>query len=165
MTSKARTNRTTPRELLLPCNAAPSDVGLDSTSTLAPRSGAAADTTSPSAQTRPASLARRESTLWEATNGRVRHNSVRSKRASRERVTTARPLLEPGLEPLLPLLARAVSPRLRVDLALRLLLDAVVSDRGSCVQEIRHLRFCDRLQERCARLIGKIGRASCRERV
>src|SRR3954454_14842347 len=41
-----------------------------------------------------------------------------------------------GREPLLPLSGRAVRPRLRVDLSLELLLEAVVADRGCGVEPV-----------------------------
>ena len=56
-------------------------------------------------------------------------DSVARPEARREGVALQRVLrVEAALEPLLALLGRAVGPRLRVDPALRLLLDAVVAD-------------------------------------
>src|SRR6187397_2988331 len=51
-----------------------------------------------------------------------------------------------GREPLLALLRRAVRPRVGIDLALRRLLDAVVTDRRSRVEGVRDLGVGDLLE-------------------
>src|SRR6476620_5960854 len=51
-----------------------------------------------------------------------------------------------GREPLLALLRRAVRPRVGVHLALRRLLDAVVTDRSGCVERVRDLGVGDLLE-------------------
>src|SRR6185437_5402376 len=53
-------------------------------------------------------------------------------------------LLQPGLEPPLPLRGRAVRERIRHDIALRLLLQTVIADRGRRLQRRLHVARLDR---------------------
>src|SRR3954454_8428868 len=80
----------------------------------------------------------------------ARTSPTRSESTARVAAGRVSPVV-PDREPVLPLLGRAVRPRIRVDLALRCLLDPIVTDGRSRIEGVRDIRLGDLLEVAGAR--------------
>src|SRR3954452_22671654 len=80
----------------------------------------------------------------------ARTSPTRSESTARVAAGRISPVV-PDREPVLPLLGRAVRPRIRVDLALRCLLDPIVTDGGSRIEGVGDIGLGDLLEVAGAR--------------